>query len=67
LYQGGIIEIGSITDPSILDIRISEFASQVLIEYLDDILGFKQLERRIIKASEFYECNIDYASFPKES
>ncbi|RPJ29516.1 MAG: hypothetical protein EHM33_00680 [Chloroflexi bacterium] len=66
LYQG-IVEIGSITDPSVLDTLIAQFASQMMVKYLDGILDFKQLERKIINASEFYKCNIDYASFPKES
>jgi hypothetical protein len=67
LYQGGIVEISSIIDPSILDARIAQLASRIMVEYLDSILGFKQFERRIVKASEFYKCHVDYASFPKES
>jgi hypothetical protein len=66
LYQGGIVEIGPITDPSILDARIANLASQVLVDYLDSILGLQQFEQKTIKATEFYKCHVDYASFPKE-
>lgn len=65
LYQGGIVEIGLTTDPAIIDTRIAQLASQIMVRYLDSILGFGQLERKVINPSDVYRCNVNYASFPK--